>query len=281
MKKVGVIFVLALVLMMGFVSAGEIVFEDNFEEGIFNWEIDEYDENCPLEYSCWNPEVDGGNNILEGYAHTWANAIMDEVSMDSFEMRVRMLSGGAHVNFLNNDMGRYYVSLNNESVLLERQYNNWEIFETLEVFEGHGVEPNVWYNLRIEINYDSEQEDHITVYLDDKLVIGNPHMPVYTQGKIAFETLDDSNYWFDDVVLYGERKEIPPVENICENGFCDEYDNIAIPDYICGNGLCEGGVVEKNNYLIYLVILIVIIAVMGLVWFFVYKNSKKSCDWFG
>lgn len=238
-------------------NTDKIIFTEDFSD-VSEWTFyNENDQVVNINEGSWILT----NEQLSGSGHVWANAGDNSWEITRFDTKVQMKSGGVHVNFLMNDDGRYYVSLSEERIGLHRQYDGWEIFEELEYFEDYGLEPNKWYDLRIELNY-GNSDNHIVVYLDNTLVIVSSHMPIYEQGHIAFETLDDSNYWFDDVVVYGEKlepvcgdgvcdnREICPQDcDICnDNDICDEGENNdnCPTDCYCGNGFCDSDENEET-----------------------------------
>ncbi|MBU1622930.1 MAG: DUF1080 domain-containing protein, partial [Nanoarchaeota archaeon] len=183
----------------------QLLFYDNFENSLSQWRSQDLVYNPYGGF--WHIEEEQNNKALEGFEHIWVHAGSEDFKTSIFETKFKILDGGAHINFINRDYpgeGRYYVSVAENHLGLHRQYDNWEIFEELESVSIN-LKKGEWYDLRIELNESNDK--YITIFLNDKIVLSNPHVPIYNTGSIAFETLDNSVIWFDDVKVFGNYQD--------------------------------------------------------------------------
>jgi len=177
-------------------SSGD--FTDDFESGLDNWNLG--NAECPLTLGCWKTMTEESNTVLEGKEHSWANAKSVIREIDDFKIDFKMNEGQSHINFITNDDGRYYISIDVSGIGLHRQVNNWQDFEDLKTTEGLVITAGVWHSLEISIDY-SEGTDTITAYLDDEEALVYIHDIAFDSGHVSFETLEGSHFYFDDVVV--------------------------------------------------------------------------------
>jgi len=173
-------------------------FSDDFESGTDKWNFG--NEECPLTLGCWKTVQEGNNLVLEGKEHSWANAKNVIREINSFTTNFKMIKGGAHFNFITNDEGRYYVSIGEDTVGLHRQINKWDTFKVLKTSDDLMIPVDQWSEIKIIVDY-AEGEDMISVYVADEEVLTYMHDIIYDSGHVAFETLDSSHFYFDDVVV--------------------------------------------------------------------------------
>jgi len=165
-------------------------FADDFEDG----NADEWD----LE-SGWSIIQKDDDYILNGVGHKWANTGSVNWGDYTFETDIKLIQGGVHVNFRLSEKGRYFLGFNGEGLYLEKQCSN--NFTHLGDFEENYV-LNHWYNLKIELI-----GGNIKVYIDGVLKIECTDLEPLLKGNIAFETLDDSNIYVDDVKVNIAHKD--------------------------------------------------------------------------
>ena len=165
--------------------AGETeLFSSDFENGTEGWRFS--DDNA------WSVVQADGSNALRGIGHAHASGVdnWDEVI---WRMRVKLISGGTHINFhVGNNGQRYSVSFWEESTSLTGGESD------VSYVASHPLEQ--WNVVEIGI-------------LNDVLFIGSNGLLEIRQiqsnplpsGGIDFEVLDDSEVLFDDVVICKPR----------------------------------------------------------------------------
>jgi len=168
-------------------------FENVYDISEYWWEYK--DEN-------WNLQRDTEDNqVLEGNNHEWIYLGKNDWYVKNFEFDMKRFSGTTHVNFLlvdnEEEFRRYYLSISEDSIILTQSVNDES--EDIETYDS-GISDNDWHHIQIKLTYQTEG-DHINVFLDDETVIGTTHDPIDYSGYVAFETLDDTNFWFDNVYV--------------------------------------------------------------------------------
>ena len=204
-----VLGLLATVLSQGaFAQTGGMtaLFSDDFEDGTADdWELE----------TGWGIELENGNHVLSGKGHSWARPVRSEGggTITSFETRIKRLKGGIHLNFRLGPKGtRYFVGVNedrlylNKSILKDPVPTEGDPFEHPELIGVRLRLDPAWHTIKVTGN-----GNNLKVYIDGQLMIDytdeeNPHL----SGSVAFETLPDSHFYFDDVVVMGEAPPEPP-----------------------------------------------------------------------
>ncbi len=159
-------------------------FEDNFEDG--NTDKWEFKDD-------WSVIQENGNYVLQGIGHNWVNADSESWTDYTFEAKVKLIQGGVHINFRKSGEGRYFLGFNDGGLYLTRQFNKWsELAELTDTRESYNL--GQWYDFRIELS-----GSNIKVYVDDTLKIDYIDSEPLAGGAVAFETLDDSKVYVDDV----------------------------------------------------------------------------------
>jgi photosystem II stability/assembly factor-like uncharacterized protein len=167
-------------------------FNSNFNGGSTEgWSMT--DAQGDVSSSSWAVVQDNGNDVLQGTGHAWAHAGMDSWTDYTFTTRFKILQGGVHINVRQGTDGRYFLHFGQDGAFLAKSYNNWSQTANLAAMPNK-PNNNQWYVLKIEVSGGS-----IKVYLDDVKVIDYTDPTPLPSGAIAFETLDDSTVYFDDI----------------------------------------------------------------------------------
>ena len=141
----------------------------------------------------WSVVEDNGNCVLQGVGHRWASAGDEGWEDYTFETRLRLDRGAVHVNVRTGDEGRYLLSFSERGLYLVRHFDGWQQLADLARTEDR-YELGRWYDLKIEVS-----GDRIKVYVDGMLRIDYVDPYPLLNGGIAFESLDDSRVFVDDV----------------------------------------------------------------------------------
>ena len=157
----------------------EELFVSNFEDGTEGWRFSD-DQSWSIVHS-------DGSNALQGagHVHAYAGDNWDEVA---WRMRVKLLSGNAHLNFHDKDGLRYLVSFGQNG--------------TNVTWRDIGVGSNISHSLNewhvIEI---SLFDDVLRVGVDGVLEIEKFDSDPLPPGGIWLEVLSDSEILFDDIYV--------------------------------------------------------------------------------
>ncbi len=164
-------------------------FIDDFEEGANNWNFN--DEKGKPPTTGWSTIVEGGNTVLKGTEHNWAN-LHKKWDNYIFKFRIKWISGSMHINFRVNKDGRYFFADNK----LRKQFKS-QFEDLISADKKIDAVKGAWNTVEIR-GYDNI----LNVYINDELFIkykdaDNP----YLSGGVAFETLDGSEFLIDDVEI--------------------------------------------------------------------------------
>ncbi len=167
-------------------------FEDDFEDGNDDgWVL----PPAPDLTGTWSVVRDGGNYVLQGVGHKFADAGSETWADYTFESKVKLIEDGIHVNYRLKGGDRYFVSVYEGILSLWRTLveNNVPIHTELAKVELT-LEKNTWYAIKIV-----GKGNNIKVYLNNALKINYTDDTPVLNGKIAFESLDDSKVYVDDI----------------------------------------------------------------------------------
>jgi photosystem II stability/assembly factor-like uncharacterized protein len=168
------------------VHAQEISYQEDFEDGqAQGWELE----------AGWQVILDGSNHVLAGQGHFWARSNQSFEDDYHLSFRLKVIRGAIHLVYRLNDTGRYFVHFESFGDTLGKQY--WPNDFRNDLISGtvqHSL--NVWHHVEIVGQGN-------TLYF---LVDGNQEW-TYTDsqplanGSFAFETLDDSQAYVDDILV--------------------------------------------------------------------------------
>jgi len=168
-----------------------LLLDDDFEDG-----------GCPawqLEPN-WDIYTDSGNKVLRGRGHHWASIGGPNWHVSRFQMKVKLIQGGLHINFGVNDDGRYFLGFNDEGLYLSRQFDEWRQFADL-VSVSKRFDPGKWHSIELYLG-DLGNGAKIKVHIDGELLLTSQD-DYYSVGSIAYESHDNSVVYVDDVHVEG------------------------------------------------------------------------------
>jgi len=166
-------------------------YSEDFEDGnAQGWELTQG----------WKIIEENGNHVLSGAGHYWAYSNQDFVYCQ-LSFRIKVISGDIHLVYRLNDEGRYFIRFNSSGSWLNKQYFPNDFHYDLE---GKNIQHknNAWHQVEI-----SGQGDTITISVDGKTELTYTDLEPLEYGSFAFETLDGSQAYIDDVVVMkGDNK---------------------------------------------------------------------------
>lgn len=185
-----------LLLLAGSVLAQEevLLYSQDFESGRpAEWEL----------VPGWEIAAIEGGHALAGQGHVWAS--LQAGSWDDYRMRFRVkLSGGAslHANFRLVGASRYFIGLNREGLYLNKQTGP-------DSFTGNlasaGALGDGWQLVEI-----AGYGPTVTVSVNEQEVMAYTDPDPLLSGAIAFESLNESQVFIDDVEVWGKAPKATP-----------------------------------------------------------------------
>jgi len=183
-------------LSTGFAQSDwEQLFYDDFQDGTTdNWELQEG----------WSILQLDTNYVLAGENHFWANCKTGSSWIDySFKCKLNIQQGAIHLNFRVSERGRYMLGLSLEGIILTRD-DLWGDYTELALVES-GLTEGTWYDIEIIANLKTFQ-----VFINKEMLVQVWDEKALEMGNIAFETLDSSKVWVDQVEITGTPQLEPP-----------------------------------------------------------------------
>jgi photosystem II stability/assembly factor-like uncharacterized protein len=165
-----------------------VLFEEDFE-GILDqpWELE----------SGWSV-TDG---MLRGEGHHWAQPAAGSWQDFRLTFRLRLQQGGIHLVYRMNDTGRYFFGFNEDGSYLKKQY--WpDTFMDLVDHFGTLRDLGSWFEIEI-----AGAGDQLLFFVDGVLELEYTDPDPLERGGFAFETLDDSVAYIDDIRVFGQSAD--------------------------------------------------------------------------
>jgi photosystem II stability/assembly factor-like uncharacterized protein len=175
-------------------------FDDDFEDGNADgWEI--WTANPDLN-GTWSIIKDDGNYVFQGTGHQFAIAGSESWTDYTFESRVKLIEGEVHVNYRHRGGERYFIGVHQGSLNLVRMLseNNVPIHTNLAEAK-FPFEKNTWISIKLV-----GKGNNIKVYVNNELKIDYIDDNPVLNGRIAFESLDDSKIYVDDIHVTVDKK---------------------------------------------------------------------------
>ena len=159
-------------------------FIGDFESGTQNWDFGG-------EGGAWVTTQEGANTVLKGVNHNWA--MLRAMKWDNFifKTKFKRVKGSMHFNYRLWENKRYFIGVG-DNVYMARQTGDNE-FSNLTDYplsldgKWHTFEVRGYNNI-------------LNIFIDDQLLIKykDTEKPILS-GGIGLETLEDSEYWIDDI----------------------------------------------------------------------------------
>jgi photosystem II stability/assembly factor-like uncharacterized protein len=175
-------------------SGGVVVYQEDFQDGqAQGWQLEDG----------WAVVQDGDASFLSGEGHVWAR--VDQALSSNFRLtfRLRLVQGRIHLVVRSNEVGRYYLGLENQGSDLNRQ--EWpDTFHSRWAASSRKHSLNAWHAVEIV-----ETHGRLELIVDGQSEFSFADPAPLTGGTFAFETLDDGAAQVDDIVLYDLEEAEP------------------------------------------------------------------------
>lgn len=171
--------------------ARRMLYADDFEtRPLNNWELE----------PGWGLVRDADNVVLRGEGHSWARLQSGREWSDYIiRARLKLFNGGIHCNFRVSEEGRYFVGFAEHGVYLNKE-TPWGKFQELGA-HATPLQHDAWYDIEIR-----GVRGIIQVYVDDVPVLEVEDENPLFAGSIAFETIEDSFAFIDNVEVYTSQQ---------------------------------------------------------------------------
>jgi photosystem II stability/assembly factor-like uncharacterized protein len=152
----------------------------------------------------WEITPDG---MLHGVGHAWTRFEGQDFGADwRIMLRLNLVQGRIHLNYRINDQGRYFIGVEAHRSDLHKQY--WPdtfVGELTAAPVPHAA--NTWHQIEI-----AGQGATLRLIVDGQVEWEYVDPEPLSNGGFAFETIEESEAYIDDIVVYGfgEVAESPP-----------------------------------------------------------------------
>ena len=168
---------------------GEVIlYQEDFE--------DDQAQSWDLEPG-WQVVQDGDNWVLAGEGHHWAWPDATFGSDFRLQFRLKLLRGNIHLVYRLNNTGRYFIGFHESGSHLSKQY--WP--DTFVDGLAASTVPHplgTWHHVEI-----AGQGASLRFLVDGAVEWEYTDPDPLLNGSFAFETLDDSLAYVDDILVYG------------------------------------------------------------------------------
>jgi photosystem II stability/assembly factor-like uncharacterized protein len=168
---------------------GEILlYQEDFDDGqAQGWELE----------PGWQIIQDGDNWVLAGERHQWARSDNNYGSDFRVQFQLKLLQGRIHLVYRLSGTGRYFIGFHEGGSDLSKQY--WpDTFQ--EGLAGSATPHSLgnWHQVEIV-----GQGASLRFLVDGQVELEYTDPDPLLAGSFAFETLDDSVTYVDDILIYG------------------------------------------------------------------------------
>jgi photosystem II stability/assembly factor-like uncharacterized protein len=186
------VLIYMLGMMMVRIPAGAqepeiVLYQEDFDGQAQGWELE----------PGWRVIQDGDNWVLAGEGHQWARPSGNYGSDFHVQFRLKLLQGRIHLVYRFNETGRYFIGFHEGGSDLNKQY--WP--DTFMDGLANSVTPHGlgdWQQVEIV-----GQGAYLRFLVDGQVEWKYTDLDPLQGGSFAFETLDDSVAYVDDILVYG------------------------------------------------------------------------------
>ncbi len=168
---------------------GEVVLhQENFDEGqVSGWELE----------PDWQVIEDGANWVLAGEGHHWARPDVGYDGDFRVQFRLKLLQGRIHLVYRLSSTGRYFIGFQEDGSDLNKQYFPDTFLDGLAK-SGTPHSLGDWHQVEVV-----GEGPHLRFLVDGRVEWEYTDSEPLLFGSFAFETLEDTQAYIDDIVVYG------------------------------------------------------------------------------
>ncbi|MBD3268212.1 DUF1080 domain-containing protein [bacterium] len=194
-------------------SDERVLFEDSFENGLVpEWDLEEG----------WQWKEEARNSYLIGTGHSFAKLNLENDWTDyEIHLNFMIVNEGFHLIFRLNQEGRYFVSVDEGEVTLNKQFFPNRFLPVLAQSQVI-VDKGIWHTMSVQV-----VDNRIRVALNgEELIDHTDEDTPFRQGSFSLETVWDaeSRIYFDDLSI---KSSLPiPIPGDPDLGIFDENRDI-------------------------------------------------------
>ncbi|PWB55677.1 MAG: hypothetical protein C3F13_03095 [Anaerolineales bacterium] len=165
-------------------SAQSVAYQENFEDGqAQGWELE----------SGWQVITDDANYVLAGQGHFWARSNQQFDDDYRLSFRLKLIKGTVHLVYRLNTAWRYFIGFSPDGAYLNKQLWPEVFYSDLDKYSANHT-PNLWHQIEV-----IGQGNTVSFYVDGAEEMKYSDAEPLLGGSFAFETLDDSEVYVDDI----------------------------------------------------------------------------------
>ena len=183
-------------------SGGVALYQESFDGGqATGWQLE----------PGWQVVQDGNNAVLAGEGHHWARPGVSFRGDFSVQFRLKLLRGRIYLVYRTNDAGRYFIGFQEDKSDLSKQYWRPDTFQNGLAGSKTAHSLGTWHQIEI-----AGRGATLRFLVDDQLEWEYTDPDPLAGDSFAFETLDDSQAYVDDIRVYGppSTPQSPPAHPI-------------------------------------------------------------------
>ena len=166
---------------------GPVAYDQGFDQApVPGWELDPGWEIAAYA---------NGRRGLHGRGHGWARFVEGGWGPCTLRLRVRLVRGTVHINYHVDGPRRYMVGLHQSGVYLGRQNDPGSFASSLPTWESP-LALGQWYDIEV-----TQEGQRLQVRVNGSTAIDYDDPDPLAHGGLAFETLEDSEAWVDDLAV--------------------------------------------------------------------------------
>lgn len=170
-------------------ESANVLYREDFETGqAEGWNLESGWEVAPAPQS---------GKALRGRGHAWATYARDAWGDCAVRLRVNLLKGGLHLNYRVSGVKRYLIGFDEQGISLSKTVAEGQHPRLRFVPEPYRL--GYWHWILIV-----GKGNTLAIYVNGQCRITHTDPDPLVYGKIAFETLDDTEAYVDDITVVGE-----------------------------------------------------------------------------
>ncbi len=162
------------------------LFAGSLDEGTQQWELE----------AGWTVQRGEEGPILEGRGHSWATARPDFSGPNQLSCRIKILKGSVHLVYRLGSEGRYYFGIHTGGSYAVKQFFPNTFIDLKKNSRRHSADK--WLDVTLR-GSDAGME----LWINGVKELSVEDEKAFTEGRIAFESLEDSRIQVADISVWG------------------------------------------------------------------------------
>ena len=171
-----------------------VLYQENFDDRAQGWQLD----------PGWKVVQDGDNWVLAGEGHQWARPGVSYPSDFRLQFRLNLLKGRIHLVYRLAEAARYFIGFHEGGSDLNKQYFP-DTFQNGLIGSATPHALGTWHQVEIV-----GQGPLLRFLVDGQVEWEYSDPDPLLAGSFAFETMDETVAYVDDILVYGPAPAQPP-----------------------------------------------------------------------